>query len=387
MKGWPFAANASCVFAALFEAARPHTHRIAGGCLAPCDSYDDDDDDVDDVERFRGTVCRLKCMFKTVVEHMPIEETRAVLEAAIDDGDCAALERKDSVFATWLNQHSAAGNPSADFNLNMIGDDDDDGVEYVLRTDDRPAAARATRPADVEYVLEHDNARAVPRATRPAAPGGIEPATPTSTSRLALASQLGTLLTPKTPTPHHPRMGSGRLRTWLTMVSNRSAYCGWHARHDAAEQFFYTSTMHARILITARVVAVPVIPWQDWHTDGPAENVGRYHKIFVMVWKDKPRTRNATNVRLAHAGALAAHGACEPNLDRVQNWQHLLFERVACNIPMDAGDVLFFREDIWHRTQNMDEPRISLILDVLRFPLPSADRVITMPECDEAWHH
>ena len=148
-------------------------------------------------------------------------------------------------------------------------------------------------------------------------------------------------------------MGSGTIRTWLTMISNLSAYLGWH----------------------------------DWHTDGPTgmgpQSYGRYHKIFIMVWKDEPRTRNTTNVRLAHAGALAAHvckfeGLSDEDATFYAQSREV-FEHVGCDIPLDAGDVLFFREDVWHRTQNMEFERISFILNVLRYPLPREDRAITMP--------
>ena len=35
-----------------------------------------------------------------------------------------------------------------------------------------------------------------------------------------------------------------------------------------------------------------------------------------------------------------------------------------------AGDALFFREDVWHRTQDETLDRVAFIMDVLRLPLP-----------------
>uniref|UniRef100_A0A7S2DAN9 Uncharacterized protein n=1 Tax=Haptolina brevifila TaxID=156173 RepID=A0A7S2DAN9_9EUKA len=55
------------------------------------------------------------------------------------------------------------------------------------------------------------------------------------------------------------------------------------------------------------------------------------------------------------------------------------FERLGCDIPLDPGDMLFFREDVWHRTQDMDLDRIGLIVDVLRFPLNSMPAATRFP--------
>ena len=308
INSWPFAANATCVLARLFEAAHPHAE--AEGCFAPCADAN----------------CKLQCLFKTVVERMPIEETRAVLSDAVDDGDCGALA-SGSIFATWLDRQGRG--PATDFNFMMYpGTDDDNDVVYVPQFAYRPAPNESS---------------AAPRVTRRRQRREIP----------ASSSSQHIMLTPKDPTPGHPRMGSGTIRTWLTMISNLSAYLGWH----------------------------------DWHTDGPTgmgpQSYGRYHKILIMVWKDEPRTRNTTNVRLAHAGALAAHvckfeGLSDEDATFYAQSREV-FERVGCDIPLDAGDVLFFREDVWHRTQNMEFERISFILNVLRYPLLREDRAITMP--------
>ena len=42
---------------------------------------------------------------------------------------------------------------------------------------------------------------------------------------------------------------------------------------------------------------------------------------------------------------------------------------LACSSCLYPGDILFFREDVWHSTQDMALDRISLILDVWRMPL------------------
>ena len=44
-------------------------------------------------------------------------------------------------------------------------------------------------------------------------------------------------------------------------------------------------------------------------------------------------------------------------------------DQLSCVVHLDPGDVLLFREDVWHRTQDESLDRVALILDVLRFPL------------------
>ena len=141
--------------------------------------------------------------------------------------------------------------------------------------------------------------------------------------------------------------------------------------------------------------------WHDWHTDGPAQ-YGRFHKIFLMVDKendgmDANEARRTTNVKLIPAESLYTHSQCfeafsqdEDTLRRsifAKNWQsgktdwentrqhwglnHRWngFEELSCEIPLNPGDMLFFREDVFHRTQDMELNRLSMIMDVLRFPL------------------
>ena len=45
------------------------------------------------------------------------------------------------------------------------------------------------------------------------------------------------------------------------------------------------------------------------------------------------------------------------------------FEAYSCAVPLSPGDAVFFREDTWHRTQDVLHDRVSLIIDVLRLPL------------------
>ena len=49
-------------------------------------------------------------------------------------------------------------------------------------------------------------------------------------------------------------------------------------------------------------------------------------------------------------------------------------EGLGCDVPLDPGDVLFFREDLFHRTQDVLHDRIALIIDVWRMPLAANAR-------------
>ena len=168
--------------------------------------------------------------------------------------------------------------------------------------------------------------------------------------------------------------------------------------------FTKTFSLHANFSIP------PVYQgWHDWHIDGPAEH-GRYHKIFVMVNKSTaPAHRALTNVKLVPASALYesfgsfqkyaaragqredlmhppfADGEAGENKRRAWGLRHdwHAYESLGCDIPMSPGDILFFREDVWHRTQDMHLDRVSLIMDVFRLPLLPEGAVLAEGEQKE----
>lgn len=114
--------------------------------------------------------------------------------------------------------------------------------------------------------------------------------------------------------------------------------------------------------------------WHAWHVDGPSSR-GRYHKIFVML--DKEGDRAATNIRLmpahwhhAFAGCMDAIGGPTGH-DRSHGVHPFerAFDALGCDVILDPGDVVVFREDVWHRTQDMTADRSAIIFDVLRWPL------------------
>ena len=145
--------------------------------------------------------------------------------------------------------------------------------------------------------------------------------------------------------------------------------------------------------------------WHDWHVDGPAHN-GRYHKFFIMVNKStEAGAQELTNVKVIPANAFYTAGctwnkfvskitARQISFETMKpyhmhgNWftgpesrfleeqrqiwgvhRHWhAYESLGCTIGLNPGDVLFFREDVFHRTQDMILDRVSFIIDVLRFP-------------------
>ena len=41
-----------------------------------------------------------------------------------------------------------------------------------------------------------------------------------------------------------------------------------------------------------------------------------------------------------------------------------LLERVGCALTLDEGDVVFFAEDVYHRTQDLLAERVALLVNV-----------------------
>ena len=118
--------------------------------------------------------------------------------------------------------------------------------------------------------------------------------------------------------------------------------------------------------------------WQGfhpWHQDGPPK-AGRSHKAFVLISKNAttaltslatdPASRR-TNLLVTSA---AARYASNCDVEGIQDfaWDN---QYEMCAPRMLPGDVLFFREDVTHRTQDALLDRLALIVDILRLPLRS----------------
>ena len=52
-----------------------------------------------------------------------------------------------------------------------------------------------------------------------------------------------------------------------------------------------------------------------------------------------------------------------------EDWPRM--DRLGCDVPLEPGDVLFWREDVWHRTQDSLIDRLALRIDILRPPFPT----------------
>lgn len=150
--------------------------------------------------------------------------------------------------------------------------------------------------------------------------------------------------------------------------------------------------------------SVPVTNgYHDWHIDGPAtgagnEEVGRYNKVFIMVYKDAAHDLHRTNVRLAPNSAKRGFdqrgnpiwapvrkpiptwfdeqrgGGPSSGFKPLRTW-YLRddwddIEHNACDIPLVPGDILITRQDVWHRTQDIFQDRMLLKVDVFRPPIP-----------------
>ena len=342
---WRFAKNASCVLNDLYAAADPY---VTTACLDDCPEA---------AQMPGGTAalpsyspCWERCRYDAITNHMPQHETRALLEAARTNGSCRAVRYK---VLDGPMEYLMGGNGFFDF-----------------------APSKIASYSDLKPFLD---------------------------SGRAWGSQ---------------RLLSN-LKAWLTAISNSTMYQVPLSASDGPRARL-TEMLGASLALSGAPVSAPLSlspvsapsdplgarsvaqGWHDWHTDGPS-HYGRYHKMFVMVDKeDAPRSQAHTNVKLIPAETLYAHAKCfgkfseEPegilqhhyrdvwplsNMSRderharerlVQAWgMNVLwhgFERLGCTVPLNPGDMLFFREDTWHRTQDMDHDRIGFIMDILTLP-------------------
>ena len=100
--------------------------------------------------------------------------------------------------------------------------------------------------------------------------------------------------------------------------------------------------------------------------DGPAGS-GRHHKAWVLVSKNHSTARNSP------VCAVQSNLEAVPALSRyAHNCQELWDPSgSSCKPWMMPGDVLFFREDVWHKTQDVSIDRLSFIVHIFRVPLRS----------------
>ena len=124
--------------------------------------------------------------------------------------------------------------------------------------------------------------------------------------------------------------------------------------------------MHGWLRLTLNDTSV-FSGYHGYHQDGP-HMIGRFHKVFVMVEKNRTTERREdASATLTNLMAVNAQARYMVNCElEDESWDMARFE---CRPRLYPGDILFFREDVWHSTQDMALDRISLILDVWRMPL------------------
>ena len=166
----------------------------------------------------------------------------------------------------------------------------------------------------------------------------------------------------------------------------------------APRQYSYRRVVSEMRTWLTKVTGEPLCQgYHDWHMDGP-HTYGRSHKMFVMISKSKsgtgahaystPQTsssqsaaerrhmRQHTNLRLLPVMLRYAHN-CELELGSRGTGVWPQLDAHSCVAEMEPGDVLFFREDVWHRTQDALYDRNALIVDIHRFPMASAARELS----------
>eukprot|EP00466_Bigelowiella_natans_P002470 jgi/Bigna1/91670/estExt_fgenesh1_pg.C_1120006 len=134
--------------------------------------------------------------------------------------------------------------------------------------------------------------------------------------------------------------------------------------------------------------------YHGWHTDGPDQMGGRFHKLFIMVEKtvngnaassstiEEEEEEEEEELLLRHSNLRVIPKILESRLfEFIEQNRHLLkpawrytgltgivmdwlMEQIGCTIEMDVGDALFFRENVKHRTQDMVVSRYAMILDI-----------------------
>eukprot|EP00470_Lotharella_oceanica_P008404 CAMPEP_0170179802 /NCGR_PEP_ID=MMETSP0040_2-20121228/19235_1 /TAXON_ID=641309 /ORGANISM="Lotharella oceanica, Strain CCMP622" /LENGTH=314 /DNA_ID=CAMNT_0010424101 /DNA_START=105 /DNA_END=1049 /DNA_ORIENTATION=- len=119
--------------------------------------------------------------------------------------------------------------------------------------------------------------------------------------------------------------------------------------------------------------------FHGWHIDGNGPGNVRFHKLFVMLYKDTglgyEESRQHSNLVLfPHTMTSVADKAVEAWKQRnpLQNmcFGHdfvlgRMLELLSCTVNVDPGDAIFFQENVFHRTQDVAVSRYAVIFDIL----------------------
>lgn len=110
--------------------------------------------------------------------------------------------------------------------------------------------------------------------------------------------------------------------------------------------------------------------YHGWHHDGAA-NGGRHHKAWLLVSKNGS-TGPSSTAAASRSNIVAAPVSARYGLNcRLSPWNfnetvEETIHEYGCEVTMQPGDMLFFREDVWHRTQDIDIDRIALSTPIFR---------------------
>ena len=318
---WPFKQNASCTLASIFDA----TKDTASPCLRKCP----DAKSISSLSR-----CWQLCMYNAIVYRTPRGDVRQVLAAAENSVSCDA-----SRYALLDGPMDSIAGSGGRFRL-------------VQNTTDGPA---------LEQCKEGEAAAGTT--------GGGGGASRCLTMRLL-----------------------SHLRAHLTQVhgsvSLYTGYHGWHVDGDAAR---HGREHKAYVLVSKggnveqsnlRVVPSHALAWpRDRRLAGPvfsAPTIAGCDAEFCRTPPPAAEEGEVARKQWRQAEALKGRGsfgalASDPLASlKLSAWgvsdedQHI--DRLGCDMSLAPGDVLFWREDVWHRTQDVESDRVALRIDVLRFP-------------------
>ena len=102
--------------------------------------------------------------------------------------------------------------------------------------------------------------------------------------------------------------------------------------------------------------------------DGPGTPLGRLHKAWILLSKNgttapsPPPSAAHSNLEVVSAAARYALN-CEPTRPGQQPWPVAYVpSALSCRHSMHPGDMIFFREDVTHRSQDAEWERLALIV-------------------------
>mmetsp|Transcript_24129 Transcript_24129/g.33455 ORF Transcript_24129/g.33455 Transcript_24129/m.33455 type:complete len:322 (+) Transcript_24129:63-1028(+) len=134
--------------------------------------------------------------------------------------------------------------------------------------------------------------------------------------------------------------------------------------NEISEYMDSMKSQELRVLLT-KYTGLPMHQGRHgWHQDG-----GPIHKFFLVVRKEDPEHANLKMM------PWDAYRFCQPTESAEYRsnggWQgesgyyYFDIEKITCMPHLEVGDVVFFREDVYHDTQDVIKDRMALIFNVV----------------------